>query len=222
MHLSILKFLDPDVLIDMIELAEAAEQWHKMLYITNVLRNYAQRIYEERQYCKAAGKPVPPVKMDQPLIYYFGYSEQMRGMAYMYLGEYEQAVDSIYRYAELGWMEDLGEEGQAIAREFRFIAKVNLYAVGILSGQTELVNDYVLALQSCPQGILDGLTVIVQAALRYGLNVDGHLDQLNSEVRQTHQSVKNSGVQIKIQRLQVLIAQYNEMRIPCMDSGCSN
>ncbi|MNN59235.1 hypothetical protein D3C81_1743370 [compost metagenome] len=107
--------------------------------------------YEERQYCKATGKRIPFIKMDHPLVYYFSISEQMRGIAYLNLGDYEQARNSIYRYAELGWVEDLGEEGQVITRDFRLLAKVNLYAVEILSGKTELLNDYVRVLQSFPR-----------------------------------------------------------------------
>ncbi|MEK5240486.1 hypothetical protein NST99_33075 [Paenibacillus sp. FSL L8-0470] len=97
-----------------------------VFYTADILHNYVQRIYEERQYCKAMGLTRPLIKMQHLLVYYFGFSQQMRGIAYQQLGDYEQAKDSIYRYAELGWLEDLGKKGLEIAREFRFLAKVNL------------------------------------------------------------------------------------------------
>lgn len=77
------------------------------------------------------------------------------------MGDYEQAKVSIYRYAELGWLEGLGRNGLEIVREFRVLAKVDLYAVEILSGKIGLLKDYVRVLQNYPKGMLDGLVVIM-------------------------------------------------------------
>lgn len=80
------------------------------------------------------------------------------------------------------------------------LAKVNLYAVEILSGKTEPLNDYVRVLQSFPQEALDGLAVIVQAALRYGINVDKQLDCMKNELSHFDLSQTNEIVQLKYQR----------------------
>lgn len=78
MHLSILKSFNPDFLVEMLETAHYFEQWNKLLYTADILHSYAQRIYEERLYCKAMGTTIPLVKMQRPLVYYFGFSQQMR------------------------------------------------------------------------------------------------------------------------------------------------
>ncbi|WP_379142501.1 DNA-binding protein [Paenibacillus sp. sgz500992] len=208
MHLSILKAFNPDILVEMLKTAYSFEQWNKLLYTADILHNYAQRIYEERQYYKARGLTSPLIKMQHPLVYYFGFSQQMRGIAYQQLGDYEQAEDSIYRYAELGWLEDLGKEGLEIAREFRFLAKVNLYAVEILSGKTELLNDYVRFVQTYPKGIPDGLVVIMQAALCYDLNVDEQLRLLTDEITGI-KSEQDGDVQSKYRRFCYLRGLYN-------------
>ncbi|MDF9843735.1 MULTISPECIES: DNA-binding protein [unclassified Paenibacillus] len=184
MHLSILKAFNPDFLVEMLETAHDFEQWGKLLYTADILHSFAQRIYEERLYYKAMGMTIPLVKMQHPLVYYFGFSQQMRGVACQHLGDYEQARDSIYRYAELGWLEDLGTDGKEIAREFRHLAKVNLYAVEILSGKIELLANYARFLQTYPKGLLDGLIVIMQTALCYGVNVDEQLSCLNDGIHE--------------------------------------
>jgi hypothetical protein len=148
MHLSILKAFNPDILVEMLKTAYSFEQWNKLLYTADILHNYVQRIYEERQYCKAMGLTRPLIKMQHPLVYYFGFSQQMRGIAYQQLGDYEQAKDSIYKYAELGWLEDLGKEGLEIAREFRFLAKVNLY----VDEQLRLLTDEITGIKSEQDG----------------------------------------------------------------------
>ncbi|ASA24894.1 DNA-binding protein [Paenibacillus donghaensis] len=195
----------------MLESALFFEQWNKLIYTADILHNYAQRIYEERQYYKAKGLAIPLIKMEHPLVYYFGFSQQMRGIAYQKLERYEQAKDSIYRYAELGWIEDLGEEGIEIARNFRFLAKVNLYAVEILSGRTELLNDYVRFLQTYPKGMLDGLDVIIQTALCYKLNVDEQLCLLSDQIAGI-KTEKDAEVQSKYSKFTSLVDLYNKQK----------
>ncbi|WP_341346211.1 DNA-binding protein [Paenibacillus sp. FSL H3-0469] len=168
----ILKILNPDIIVEMLEMANRLEDWDKMLNTAGILYSYAQCIYEERQYHKAKGIPVPLMDMQRPLVYYFGFSHLMRGIAYQKQQKYDDAREMIYRYAELGWMEDLGEEGEVIAEEFRGLARANLYMVDILSGQTGLLEEYCCFLQDHPEELLPGLGTILQAAVDYGLDVD--------------------------------------------------
>ncbi|MEK4324633.1 DNA-binding protein [Paenibacillus sp. FSL R7-0312] len=207
MHLSILKAFNPDFLVEMLETAHSFEQWGKLLYTADILHSYAQRIYEERLYYKAIGMTIPIVKMQHPLVYYFGFSQQMRGVACQHLGDFEQARESIYRYVELGWMEDLGTDGHEIAREFRYLAKVNLYAVEILSGKTELLNNYARFLHSYPKGLLNGLIVIMQTALCYGLDVDEQLSYLNDDINEI-KSDRDKTAQSKYRKFCNLVESY--------------
>ncbi|MEK4061477.1 MULTISPECIES: DNA-binding protein [Paenibacillus] len=175
MYPSIMKSLNPDIIVEMLELAYRFEDWDKMLNTTGILYSYAQCIYEERQYCKAKKLPVQILDTERPLVYYFGFSHLMRGIVCQKQGKYEEARNSIFCYAELGWMEDLGEDGIEIAEEFRYLARANLYIVEILSGKTELLEGYARFLQENPEELLPGLDTILQAAIQYGLDVDGLL-----------------------------------------------
>ncbi|OMD28130.1 hypothetical protein [Paenibacillus odorifer] len=208
MHLSILKAFNPDFLVEMLETAHYFEQWDKLLYTADILHSYAQRIYEERLYCKAMGMTIPLIRMQHPLVYYFGFSQQMRGVACQHLGNYKQARDSIYKYVELGWLEDLGRDEQEIVLEFRHLAKVNLYAVEILSGKTDLLDDYVRFLQTYPKGLLDGLVVIMQTALCYRLNVDKQLSQLTDDISKI-KSKQDKTEESQYRRFCFLMNSYN-------------
>ena len=208
MHLSILKAFNPDILVEILETEHYYEQWGKLLYTADILHIYAQRIYEERLYYKAIGMKMPLIKMKHPLVYYFGFSQQMRGVAYQHLGDYEQARESIYRYVELGWLEDLGTDGQEIARDFRLLAKMNLYAVDILSGKIEHLDDYAHFLQTYPNGLLDGLVAIMQTALCYGLNVDKQLSQLTHDINGIKIEL-DKAAQAKYKRFCYLVGLYN-------------
>ncbi|MDT3425288.1 tetratricopeptide (TPR) repeat protein [Paenibacillus forsythiae] len=176
MRPSILKLLKPDIIVEMLEMVFQFENWDKLLNTSDILYSYAQCIYEERQYFKAKRLPVPHVEMARPLVYYYGFSHLMRGTACQKQGQYDQARESINKYAELGWMEDLGEEGMQIVEEFKFLARANGYALDILSGKTERLAEYVAFLQDNPEELLPGLDTVLQAALRHNLNVDHLLD----------------------------------------------
>ncbi|MDQ0492333.1 DNA-binding protein [Paenibacillus brasilensis] len=171
MRTSILKSLKPDIIVEMLEMAVAFENWKKVMETADILYQCVQHIYEERQYHKTMELPIPHVNLERPLVYYFGLSHLMCGMAHQNQGAYEQARECIYKYAELGWMEDLEEEGNQVVEEFRFLAKTNLYAVDILSGNIGLIEEYVAFLQANLEEILPGLNTILQAALMYHLDV---------------------------------------------------
>lgn len=177
MRPSILKALNPDIIVEMLDMAYRLEEWDKMLNAAGVLHSYAQCVYEERLYHKAKGLPVPNLDTGRPLVYYFGFSHLMRGIAYLNKQMYSQSKESISCYAELGWMEDLGSEGQAVAEEFRGLARANLYIVEILSGRTEVLEEYTRFLEEHPEELLPGLGAIVQAAVQYGLDVKDLLDR---------------------------------------------
>lgn len=110
MRPSILKSLNPDIIVEMIEMAYRLEDWDRMLNAAAILHSYTQNVYEERQLHKAKKLPIPILDMERPLVYYFGFSYLMQSIAYQKQGNYREARASISRYAEFGWMEDLGME----------------------------------------------------------------------------------------------------------------
>ncbi|EHS54846.1 hypothetical protein [Paenibacillus sp. Aloe-11] len=193
MRTSILKSLKPDIIVEMLKMAVAFENWKKVIETADILYQCVQSIYEERQYHKAMKLPIPHVQLERPLVYYFGLSHLMCGMAHQNQGAYGQAREYIYKYAELGWMEDLEEEGMQVVEEFRFLAKTNLYAVDILSGNIELIEEYVAFLQDNLEEILPGLNTILQAALMYHLDVGDILHTFAEQINEfgSYEDIEN-------------------------------
>ncbi|ULO07695.1 DNA-binding protein [Paenibacillus sp. 19GGS1-52] len=172
MRSSILKSLKPDIMVEMLENAFLLENWDKILNTSDILFSYAQCIYEERQDLKSKGLPLPlAVETLHPLVYYYGFSHLMCGFAHQKQGHYDQAREYIIKYADLGWFDDLGEEGLQLVEEFRFLAKTNLYTLDILAGKTDQLEEYVLFLQDYPEELLPGQDTVLQAVLRYDMNL---------------------------------------------------
>ncbi|WP_240036734.1 hypothetical protein [Paenibacillus amylolyticus] len=86
MRSSILKSLKPDIIVEMLDMAVAFENWNKVLETAGVLYQCAQCIYEERVECQEKGGSKLYTHTERPLVYYMGWSHMMRGMAYQKQG----------------------------------------------------------------------------------------------------------------------------------------
>lgn len=87
MRKSILKSLKPDIIVEMLDMAVAFENWNKVMERADMLYQCVQSIYEERQEYQSKGMLAPHIHTDRPLIYYYGFSHLMRGMAHQRMGK---------------------------------------------------------------------------------------------------------------------------------------
>ncbi|WDQ33626.1 DNA-binding protein [Paenibacillus marchantiae] len=183
MRTSILKSLKPDIIVEMLDMAYAFENWSKVMERADMLYQCVQCIHEERQEHRTKGLPLPYIHTERPLIYYHGFSLQMRGMAHQKMGQVDQARACINRYAELAWIEELDETGMQVMQEFRHRAQVNRYALEIEAGHAEMLEEYVNILLEHPEECIAGLRTIVEAAVRYHWQIDQVLHMFASQVQ---------------------------------------
>ncbi|MEK3826111.1 hypothetical protein [Paenibacillus sp. FSL K6-1558] len=155
MRSSILKSLKPDIIVDMLDMAVAFENWNKVLETAGVLYQCAQSIYEERVECKEKGGYKLHIHTERPLVYYMGWSHMMRGMAYQKLGQIDKARACIQQYATLGCMEGMDEAELQVVQEFKRKAEIHRYALEIEAGQVKLLEGYVNLLLEYPEERLD-------------------------------------------------------------------
>lgn len=137
-----LKSINPDVIVEMLEMACRLEKWNKVIETAEILYECVQCLYQEQQYRKAKSLPMLTFELEHPMVYYYGFSHLMRGMACQEKGLYEESRAYIDKYAELGWLEDLGEDGLEVVEEFRSLAQANGHALELLSGHVEVLAAY--------------------------------------------------------------------------------
>jgi tetratricopeptide (TPR) repeat protein len=188
---SILKSLKPDIIVEMLDMAVAFENWNKVMERADMLYQCVQCIHEERLKHRTKGLPLPYIHTERPLIYYHGFSLQMRGMAHQKLGQMDQARMCIDQYAELGWIE-LDEVGMQVVQEFRHRAQANRYALEIEAGHAELLEEYVNFLLEHPDECIAGLRTIVGAAVRYRWQIDRVLHMIASQVQGSGREIDSS------------------------------
>lgn len=157
-----------------------------------MLYQCVQCIHEERQEHRTKGLPLSYIHTEHPLIYYHGFSLQMRGMAHQKMGEADQARACIEQYAELGWMKELDEVGMQVVQEFRHKAQVNRYALEIEAGQVQFLEEFVNFLLEYPEEWLTGLKVITEAAVRYRWKVDRVLHMFGDQIKGDGREIDSS------------------------------
>ncbi|MFB5676852.1 DNA-binding protein [Paenibacillus terreus] len=166
----------------MLDMAVGFENWSKVLEIADILYQCVKCIHEERRERQSQGWSAPYNPTERPLLYYYGYSLEMKGLAYQKLGKVEEARACIRRYAELKWMGSLNEAEEQVVHEFKHKARANRYALEIEVGQAELLDEYVGFLRKHPDEQVRGLTTIMGAAVRYGWQVDQIIHTFSEQI----------------------------------------
>ncbi|SDL01971.1 hypothetical protein SAMN05428961_103585 [Paenibacillus sp. OK060] len=192
MRKSILKSFKPDIIVEMLDMAVAFENWNKVMERADMLYQCVQCIHEERQEHRTKGLPLPYIHTEHPLIYYHGFSLQMRGLAHQKMGQVDQARACLDQYAEPGWMEELDEAGTQVVQELRHRAQVNRYALEIEAGHAELLEEYVNFLLEHPVECIAGLRTIVEAAVQYRWQIDQVLHMFASQVQDVGRGIDSS------------------------------
>ncbi|APQ59200.1 hypothetical protein PPOLYM_00127 [Paenibacillus polymyxa] len=173
---------DLDTLVNMIKLSFSFADGANMIALCDQLYSHVNQKYQELQLYKARKKPIQPIHTKRPLVYYYGYSHLMKGMAFQKQGKYEAAHDCIEKYAELGWFNGLDQYGEAEVEYYRYAARANLYALDILSGHAEVLQEYIEFLRNNPEELLPGLLSIVEGASRYDYPLEAVLESFAEQI----------------------------------------
>jgi hypothetical protein len=173
---------DLDTPVNMIKLSFSFEDEVNMIALCDQLYTRASQRYQEQQLHKARKKHIRPIHTKRPLVYYYGYSHLMKGMAFQKQGKYVEARDCIEKYAELGWFNGLDPNGDAEVEYYRYAARANLYALDILSGQSGVLQEYVQFLHHNPEELLPGLLSIVEGASRHNYFLQPVLEQFAEQI----------------------------------------
>lgn len=109
----------------------------------------------------------------RPVYFYILYARLLQSAAYDKFGDYEKAI----RYAKLyangdSWIVEGSEEAKVIINQFSEFSIANQYLFRLLSGELEVLQDYIEFLAERPDEIFNGLCDIVRAANKYDYNID--------------------------------------------------
>ncbi|WP_310551163.1 DNA-binding protein [Paenibacillus glufosinatiresistens] len=174
--------VNADSLVLMIRASFTLENWEGILQISDRLYSEILQFYEINQSERAIGQKVSNFGLARNIVYYFGYSMCMKGVALEKLGRHAEARDCIKKYEELGWVNGMDAEGWTEVEYYRNIAKANRYVVDLAEGKLEVVPQYVEFLRNNEEELLPGLIYILEAAIKNGYEIDDILNEYKDQI----------------------------------------
>ncbi|WP_151736953.1 DNA-binding protein [Paenibacillus tengchongensis] len=174
--------INADSLVQMLRASFTLENWDGILQIADRLLCEVNRFYSIIQYEHANGQRVSTFGLNRSIVYYFGYSMCLKGIALEKLGRYVEARECISRYGELGWIKDIDEDSHAEVEYYREIARANQYVIELKEGNTAILPDYLALLRHNDEEVLPGIIYILESAIKHEYNVDDILNEFKDRI----------------------------------------
>ncbi|KAF6620407.1 helix-turn-helix transcriptional regulator [Paenibacillus sp. EKM102P] len=125
-------------------------------------------------------------KLSRPLFVYISYADLLCAGVYEAQGDYNQALQYTYAYADLDWVKETDEDTQHWISLFQHWAQANVIVNKLLSGDMKVLNDYVeyiaASSDTTDQDRVTQLLNIMMTANRYQIDVDDILQRFETDV----------------------------------------
>jgi len=167
-----------DSLTEMLKGAFALDAPEHMIPIADQLYAQAYSVYDNRQLQRAMDEHLNRYIFKRNIIYYLGFSKLMQGLALQKLGKLSESRDCIEKYSELGWINELDQEGQEEVDYYKGVAKANTYTIDLLEGKEEVQEEYIDFIRSGEEEeLLPALITILESSMMHSFNVDHILNE---------------------------------------------
>ncbi|QQZ61831.1 hypothetical protein JI735_03585 [Paenibacillus sonchi] len=101
------------------------------------------------------------------------------------MGDYEQAFIHIYRYADLSWVKEQGEEVEYWKNLFIEWSEANICLTKLWSGDGTVIERYRTYIENHKEEQVTGLLNMMKAANKYNFNVDETLKYFEHEIEES-------------------------------------
>ncbi len=140
---------------------------------------------------------------EKPIIFYILYSFLIQASIRREAGNFKEALNYLLMYENPDWIKAPSEQEEIIIIQFKEWATANRYLYRLMSGDSDVLSEYVNYVESRPDEIFTALCNIVVAANRHRFHIDHILEQF-----QEHQIYKPQSNQIGRISEQVTMSQY--------------
>ncbi|MGQ7277406.1 DNA-binding protein [Brevibacillus thermoruber] len=171
-----------DALLQLANVCYTLRRWEDVEKYADELRELAHIVYEDQLIKRKSKKSVEALHTERHLVVYYGQGYLLKGIALESQGKYEEAKRYVDAYADLTWFEIMDETGEAEVEKFRLWATANLYTLDMLTGNTDILPDYIRFLDDYPNEILPGLVTIVKSANEFDFSIDSVLEHFAASI----------------------------------------
>ncbi|WP_427052093.1 transcriptional regulator [Paenibacillus sp. TC-CSREp1] len=172
-----------DALNDLINVYASLRRWDKVKEFADQLQIKAFIQYEAKKTLREV-----ETKTKKKIVFYALYSYLALAEVSYQHGNYEETLQYVSKYADYSWIKDPTEEEKIVILQFQDWSEGNNYYFRLLSGETELIQDYLKYISDRKKEVFPALCAIVTAANRYNINIDSVLDEYQSYLVYEEQS----------------------------------
>ncbi|MEE4580598.1 helix-turn-helix domain-containing protein [Paenibacillus polymyxa] len=174
------EFEQLDALKDLANVYRALSLWDKVTEFSYQMGRLAQIQYDLAHNSKGKERELKNTP-SKPLFTYIAYSELLCANACDARGEHKQALEHIHRYADLSWVKENDPDSLYWKQQYQQWAKINFYVNRLMSGDINVLPDYVEYMAG-EKEIFAELLNIIEAANRYNIDVDHILQRFESQI----------------------------------------
>ncbi|KAF6637725.1 helix-turn-helix transcriptional regulator [Paenibacillus sp. EKM208P] len=175
-----------DALKDLANVYRSLRLWDRLDVTARKMRDKAEIQYTIEHQQKKRKPAEIEKRLSRPLFVYITYSDLLCASVYEAKGDYEQALEYTYAYANLDWVKETDEETLHWMKLFQDWAEGNIYTYKLLSGDISVLNNYVEYIAASSDAsekvMVTKLLNIMMAANRYQVDVDDLLQQFETEI----------------------------------------
>ncbi|KJD46072.1 DNA-binding protein [Paenibacillus terrae] len=174
-----------DALKDLANVYRSLRQWDKVDKTARIMKEKAKIQYSIKHQEKR--KPREHEKKTRgPLFGYIAYADLLCAGVYEAQGDYQQALQYTYAYANLDWVKETDEDTRHWVNLFRHWAKANVIVNKLLSGDVSVLYEYLnyidASSDTTQEDRVTQLLNIMITANRYQLDVNDILKQFETEI----------------------------------------
>ncbi|MEK5318180.1 transcriptional regulator [Paenibacillus sp. FSL L8-0644] len=174
-----------DALKDLANVYRSLRKWDKVDEMARKMRAKAEIQYTLKHQQKNR-ECDEHKKLTRPLFVYISYADLLCAGVCEAQGDYQQALDYTYTYANLDWVKETDDDTQHWIGLFRHWAEVNTYVFKLLSGDTSVLTDYVeyiaASTNKADKEMVTKLLNVMLAANRYQLDVNRILKRFETVI----------------------------------------
>lgn len=122
-------------------------------------------------------------KTGRPVLFYILYGYLLRANVCEARGDYEQALDYVSLYTDSSWGQSCDETERIMIEQFKDWGRANACLYRLMSGEVEVLPEYVNYVASHDSERVSGLLKITEAANRHHFRVDDILERFGPQLK---------------------------------------
>ncbi len=189
--------LQLDALKDLANLYRSLREWDRLEVLAKEMEHKASIIYFRERRSEEVFQKIQQ-GLSRPIFLYIAYAKLLCAAVYDGRGDYAKSMEYTYQYADLCWVRETDLDTKYWVDQFQIWSRANLYANKIMSGETEVLSEYVAYILDNPDEMITGLSNIMYAANRYHFDVDHILQEFHTKLEEYEHSQRDDNISIGI------------------------